>query len=77
VLDKQQNMRYNVSNYEEVFSISEKSRAEYFRKRREKLKQFVVMVDKEKFYKLDDKLKSENKTKTEWLNAKIDEEINE
>jgi len=33
------------------------------------------MVDKEKFYQLDDKLKSQNKTKTEWLNAKIDEEI--
>jgi len=33
------------------------------------------MVDKEKFYQLDDKLKSQNKTKTEWLNTKIDEEI--
>jgi hypothetical protein len=58
-----------------VISITDKSRAEYFRKRREKLKQFMVMVDKEKFAKLDDKLKRQRKTKTEWLNAKIDEEL--
>ena len=55
--------------------IADKSRADYFRQRREKLKQFVVMVDKEKFQKLDNKLKSLNSNKTEWLNAKIDEEI--
>ena len=55
--------------------ISEKSRADYFRQRREKLKQFVVMVDKDKFHKLDDKLKSQGSNKTKWLNAKIDEEI--
>ena len=35
------------------------------------------MVDKEKFTRLDDKLKSQNRTKTEWLNAKIDEELEE
>jgi len=56
-------------------AISPESRAEYFRKRRESLKQFVVMVDKEKFIALDGKLKSEGKTKTSWINAKIDEEL--
>lgn len=35
------------------------------------------MVDKEKFQILDDKLKTQGKTKTEWLNVKIDEEISE
>lgn len=57
--------------------IADKSRAEYFRKRREKLKQFVVMVDKDKFQILDDKLKNQGKTKTEWLNIKIDEELSD
>jgi hypothetical protein len=60
-----------------VVSVAEKSRADYFRERRKSLKQFIVMVDKDRFVRLDDKLKSQGKTKTEWLNAKIDEEIGE
>lgn len=55
--------------------MAEKSRAEYFRKRREKKKQLVVMIDKEKFEIFDEKLKSQGETKSAWVNAKIDEEI--
>lgn len=55
--------------------MSPKSRAEYFRKRRESIVQFNVSVPKEKLVLLEEKLKSKNKTKTEWLNEKIDEEI--
>ena len=55
--------------------VTSKSRADYFRERRKNLKQFVVMVDKKKFYEFDEKLKSKNMTKTKWLNEKIDEEL--
>lgn len=53
----------------------DKSRAEYFRKRREKFKQFVVMVDKEQVAALDEKLQERGITRTEWLRQKIREEI--
>ncbi|MCF0163293.1 MAG: hypothetical protein HUJ88_12050 [Fusobacterium necrophorum] len=52
-----------------------KSRAEYFRERRKKLKEFGVVVDREKLETLEKKLKEKNKTKTAWLNEKIDEEL--
>jgi len=60
-----------------VKSISEKSRADYFKKRREEKGQFYVEVDKDKLIKLSEKLNSQEKTKTTWLNEKIDEEISE
>lgn len=56
--------------------IAEKSRAEYFRKRRETLKQFTVTLKKEKVEALEYKLTEQNKTKTAWLEEKIDEELN-
>lgn len=52
-----------------------KSRADYFKERRKKLKDFGVLVDRGKLEILEEKLKSENKTKTSWLNEKIDEEL--
>lgn len=52
-----------------------KSRAEYFKERRKKLKDFGVLVDREKLETFEEKLKKENKTKTSWLNEKIDEEL--
>ena len=57
--------------------MQEKKRAEYFRKRRETIGQFSVSVPRKKLNALDDKLKELNKTKTEWLNEKIDEELGE
>ncbi len=43
--------------------------------RREKIGQFSVSVDREKLEKLTEKLTEQSKTKTAWLNEKIDEEI--
>lgn len=53
----------------------EKSRAEYFRQRREDKKNFSVYVDKDKAEKLENKLKAQNLTKAEWLNDIIEEEL--
>ena len=47
---------------------------EYYRKRRETIGQFSVSVPRDKLNALTEKLNSENKTKTQWLNEKIDEE---
>lgn len=55
--------------------VAQKSRAEYFRKRRESLKQFNVAIPKEKLEKFEEKLKTKNQTKTAWLTQKIDEEL--
>ena len=55
--------------------MAEKSRAEYFRKRRQELKQVVVMVEKEKVQRLDDKLRQQGENRTTWLRRKIDEEL--
>lgn len=55
--------------------MSPESRAEYYRKRRETIGQFSVPVAREKLDALTEKLKKQEKTKTQWLNEKIDEEI--
>ena len=59
----------------EVRIIAEKSRADYMKARREKQKTFSVAVDKEKMVKFEQKLSEQKKTKSEWLNEKIDEEL--
>ena len=55
--------------------LPDKSRADYFKERRKTIGQFSVSVKREKLTALDEKLKEKRKTKTEWLNEKIDEEI--
>lgn len=55
--------------------MAEKSRAEYYRKRRETIGQFSVPVPREKLEALTKKLDGESRTKTQWLNEKIDEEL--
>nr|DAY50530.1 MAG TPA: hypothetical protein [Caudoviricetes sp.] len=65
-----------VSRYrEEVLKIENKSRADYFRERRKNRKAFNVLLPKDKYDFIDKKLKEKNKTKTEWLLEKIEEEI--
>lgn len=54
--------------------MTQKSRAEYFRERRKDRKDFSVLIPKEKYDKIDKKLKEQNKTKTQWLIEKIDNE---
>ena len=52
-----------------------KSRAEYFRKRRETKGQFMAMIDKETLERLNNWLGESGKTKTAWLTEKIREEL--
>lgn len=59
----------------EVRIVSPESRAEYFRKRRESIGQLNVAVSKEKLAALEECLNKQGKTKTQWVNEKIDEEL--
>ena len=54
----------------EVRRIAEKSRADYMKARREKQKTFS-----EKMLRFEKKISEQGKTKSEWLNEKIDEEL--
>lgn len=75
-LDNNIEIQYNYLDTErEVLKIDRKSRAEYFRERRKDRKDFNVLIPKEKYEAIDKKLKEQNRTKTEWLIEKIDEEI--
>lgn len=51
------------------------SRADYFKERRKTIGQFSVSVPREKLDALAKALKAQGKSKTQWLNEKIDEEI--
>lgn len=55
--------------------MSPANKAEYYRKRRETIGQFSVPVTREKLKAITEKLKEQGKTKTQWLNEKIDEEL--
>lgn len=57
--------------------MSPSNKPEYYRKRRETIGQFSVPISREKLNALTEKLKSKQKTKTQWLNEKIDEELSE
>lgn len=61
----------------EVRKIPPKSRADYFRERRKKTSAFYAEVDTEKLEKLDEKLTAQNKSKKQWLDEKIDQELKE
>ena len=55
--------------------IADKSRADYFRERRKEKGQFYAEIDKHRLEKLTKILEAQGKTKTDWLNEKIDEEL--
>ena len=55
--------------------MSNKSRADYFKERRENFKAFHVEVEKNKMEQFEKKLQKERKSKKEWLYEKIDEAI--
>lgn len=55
--------------------MEQKSRAEYYRERRKKLKQLVFMVDKEKAEKLDRILADREESRIDWFRRKLDEEL--
>lgn len=56
--------------------MADKSRAEYFRDRRKTMKQFNVMLKKEKIEALEVRLKEQGKTRVQWFEEKVDEELN-
>lgn len=69
-----------VSSYNrEVKEVASKSRADYFRERRKQsnTKAFYVEVDRKKLEDLEEKISIKGKSKKEWLNEKIDEELKE
>ncbi len=59
----------------EVRIIAEKSRADYMKARRMTTKTFSVAVNKDKMLRFEKKLTEQNRTKSDWLNEKIDEEL--
>ncbi|MBT2157185.1 hypothetical protein KK424_06555 [Clostridioides difficile] len=70
------NIVINVTSYrKEVNKIATKSRAEYMKNRRKDKRGFSVLLDKEKLDKFDEVLEEKNLTKKEWLEEKIDEEL--
>lgn len=69
-----------VSSYSwEVRTVANKSRADYFKERRKErdTKAFYVEVERAKLEKLENKLSAERRTKKDWLNEKINEELGE
>ena len=68
---------YGVVNYKEVGKIADKSRAEYFRERRKAMKQFTVMIKREKLEAFEEHLKDKGVSKVSWFEGKVDEEIGE
>lgn len=60
---------------QEVIKIAGKSRADYMKKRREGKKTSSALIDEKKAERLERKLDAENRSKTSWLEEKIDEEI--
>lgn len=57
--------------------MANKSRAEYFRERRKTMKQFNVMLKKEKIEALEEKIRQQGKTKVEWFEEIVDRELGE
>ena len=57
--------------------IAKETNSEYFKERRKTIGQFNVPVSREKLNALTEKLKEKGKSKTAWLNEKIDEELRE
>ena len=55
--------------------MAQESRAEYMKDRRAHFKAFHVEVEKERMKRLEDRLDQQGKTKKQWLDEKIDEEL--
>lgn len=66
---------YQATN-EEVRTVADyKSRADYFKERRKTSKAFYVEIERNKMEAFEKKLESEKRTKKDWLNEKMDEEL--
>lgn len=60
-----------------MITIATQSRAEYFRERRKTMKQFNVMLKREKVEALETKIKEQGKTKVEWFEEIVDKELSD
>lgn len=66
---------YNVACNKEVRKVAEKSRADYFKERRKKTKAFNVEIERGKMEEFEKILSEQKKTKKQWLDEKISEEL--
>ena len=66
---------YTVISHTGGEDVADNKRTEYFRQRRQSMKQSVFLIDKEKASLLDEKLKEQGLGRTEWFRAKVDEEL--
>ncbi len=57
--------------------MEKKSRAEYFRERRKTRKAFTVLYDRKKIEALEERLKEQGKTRVQWFEEKLREELGE
>ena len=55
--------------------MPDESRADYFKERRKSKKHFNVLIDRKKAEAIEEKLRKDNKTKTAWVEEKIDEDL--
>ena len=65
----------NVSCNKEVRIVADKSRADYFKERRKKTKAFNVEIERSKMEAFEKLLSEQKKTKKEWLDEKISDEL--
>lgn len=66
---------YNVSCNKGVRIVADKSRADYFKERRKKTKAFNVEIERSKMEMFEKWLFEQKKTKKQWLDEKISEEL--
>jgi len=57
--------------------VENKSRAEYFRERRKTRKTFTVLYDRKRIEALEERLKEQGKTRVQWFEEKLREELGE
>ncbi|MBS6517439.1 MAG: hypothetical protein KH353_04490 [Clostridium sp.] len=55
--------------------VGDKSRADYFKERRKKTKAFNVEIERSKMEAFEKLLSEQKKTKKEWLDEKISDEL--
>ncbi|MBS6263958.1 MAG: hypothetical protein KH549_12670 [Clostridium sp.] len=55
--------------------VADKSRADYFKERRKKTKAFNVEIERSKMEAFEKLLSEQKKTKKEWLDEKISDEL--
>lgn len=68
------NVSSNKRGWINITDTNKKSRSAYFQERRKSKYQFYAELSQEKGKALENHLKETNKTKTQWINEKIDQD---